>query len=49
MCIICVSPKRVRQPNVTTIRRMFQNNPDGAGYMVARDGKVIISNVTKLL
>ena len=43
MCIICVSPKLVRQPNVTTIRRMFQNNPDGAGYMVARDGKVIIS------
>ena len=43
MCIICVSPKRVRQPNVTTIRRMFQNNPDGAGYMVARDGKVTIS------
>ena len=43
MCIICVSPKRVRQPNVTTIRRMFRNNPDGAGYMVARDGKVIIS------
>ena len=43
MCIICVSPKRVRQPNVTTIRRMFRNNPDGAGYRVARDGKVIIS------
>ena len=43
MCIICVSPKRVRQPNVTTIRRMFRNNPDGAGYMVARDGKVTIS------
>lgn len=43
MCIICVSPKRVRQPNVTTMRRMFQNNPDGAGYMVAHDGKVIIS------
>ena len=43
MCIICVSPKRVRQPNVTTIRRMFQNNPDGAGYMFARDGKVTIS------
>ena len=43
MCIICVSPKRVRQPNVTTIRRMFQNNPDGAGSLVARDGKGIIS------
>ena len=43
MCIICVSPKRVRQPNITTIRRMFRNNPDGAGYMVARDGKVTIS------
>ena len=43
MCIICVSPKRVRQPNVTTIRRMFRNNPDGAGYMYARDGMVHIS------
>ena len=43
MCIICVSPKRVRQPSITTIKNMFARNPHGAGYMYARDGKVIIS------
>lgn len=43
MCIICVSPTGVRQPNFTTIRTMFRNNPHGAGYMFARDGKVHIS------
>lgn len=43
MCIICVSPKGTRQPNITTIRTMFKRNPDGAGYMFARDGKVHIS------
>lgn len=43
MCIICVSPAGVRQPNHTTIRTMFKNNPHGAGYMFARDGKVHIS------
>ena len=43
MCIICVSPTGVRQPNYTTIRTMFRNNPHGAGYMFARDGKVHIS------
>ena len=43
MCIICVSPKRVRQPNITAIRNMFNRNPHGAGYMFARDGKVTIS------
>lgn len=43
MCIICVSPKGVRQPSVATIRTMFQRNPHGAGYMCIRDGKVFIS------
>ena len=43
MCIICVSPRKVRQPSLTTIRTMFQRNPHGAGYMVARDGAVHIS------
>ena len=43
MCIICVSPRRVRQPSLDTIRTMFLHNPHGAGYMVARDGKVEIS------
>jgi predicted glutamine amidotransferase len=43
MCIICVSPKGVRQPNISTIRTMFRRNPHGAGYMCIRDGKVFIS------
>lgn len=43
MCIICVSPKGVRQPSTTAIRTMFFQNPHGAGYMFARDGKVTIS------
>ena len=43
MCIICVSPKGVRQPSIATIRTMFRRNPHGAGYMCARDGKVYIS------
>ena len=43
MCIICVSPAGVRQPSFKTICTMFRNNPHGAGYMFARDGKVHIS------
>ena len=43
MCIICVSPKKVRQPSLATIRQMFRSNPHGAGYMVAHDGIVHIS------
>lgn len=43
MCIICVSPKGVRQPSIATIRTMFRRNPHGAGYMCVRDGKVFIS------
>ena len=43
MCIICVSPKGIRQPDDQTIRTMFAHNPHGAGYMVARDGRVQIS------
>jgi len=43
MCIICVSPRKVRQPSLATIRTMFRHNPHGAGYMVARNGKVEIS------
>ena len=43
MCIICVSPKKVRQPSLATIKTMFLRNPHGAGYMFARDGIVHIS------
>ena len=43
MCIICVSPRGVRQPSLSTIHTMFQRNPHGAGFMCIRDGKVFIS------
>lgn len=43
MCIICVSPKGVRQPSLSQLHNMFQRNPHGAGYMCIRDGKVFIS------
>lgn len=42
MCIIAVSKIGVKQPSLDTMRTMFENNPDGAGYMFARDGKVYI-------
>lgn len=42
MCVICVSKKGIRQPNEQEIRNMWESNPHGAGYMVARDGKVEI-------
>ena len=42
MCVICASPKGTRQPSISEIKSMFWRNPDGAGYMYARDGKVFI-------
>lgn len=42
MCIICVSRSGIRQPDERTLHTMFKRNPDGAGYMVARDGAVHI-------
>ena len=42
MCVICASPAGVRQPSISEIKRMFRQNPDGAGYMFARNGKVAI-------
>ena len=43
MCVICCSAAGVRQPDMTTLRRMFETNPHGAGYMSARAGRVEIS------
>ena len=43
MCIICVSEKGIKQPTMELIETMFATNPDGAGYMVAEDGRVRIS------
>ena len=42
MCIICVSPKGAPQPTRDQIKTMFEHNPHGAGYMVARNGAVQI-------
>lgn len=42
MCIIAVSKAGVKQPSLDQLRNMFTRNPDGAGFMYARDGKVII-------
>lgn len=40
MCVICASPAGTRQPTIKEIKAMFEWNPHGAGYMVARGGKV---------
>ncbi len=42
MCIIAVSKKGVKQPTLEHLRNMFERNPDGAGYMFARNGSVTI-------
>ena len=42
MCVICVSNKGIKQPTKETLKTMFQNNPHGAGYMVARNDGVEI-------
>jgi hypothetical protein len=43
MCVICVSNSGIRQPSEKQLATMFENNPHGAGYMVARNGSVYIS------
>lgn len=42
MCIICVSEKGVRQPNMNEINNMWMRNPHGAGYMSIKNGMVEI-------
>ena len=42
MCIICVSKSGIRQPGDALLRSMFLHNPHGAGFMYARDGRVMI-------
>lgn len=38
MCIICYKPNKVDLPSDDTIRVMFKNNPDGAGFMYPLGG-----------
>lgn len=42
MCVICVKRRGVRMPTEAEARAMWDRNPDGAGYMYARDGQVVI-------
>ena len=42
MCIICISPSKVRQPDLHTLATMFYRNPHGAGFMFTRYGRVYI-------
>ena len=42
MCIICAKAKGVDMPSADTIANMWNRNPDGAGFMYAKDGKVKI-------
>lgn len=41
MCVICISPKGIRQPNNTEIKAMFEANPHGAGYMCVTDDGLV--------
>lgn len=45
MCIIAIKPKNVKMFDDLTIETMFENNPDGAGYMYydSKIKKVVIS------
>lgn len=42
MCVICVKRQGVQMPTIKNVMDMWKRNPDGAGYMYVRDGKLII-------
>lgn len=42
MCIIAAKPAGIAMPSDETIETMWYNNPDGAGFMYAKDGRVQI-------
>lgn len=42
MCVICVKDRGVKMPTIDNIKKMWETNPHGAGFMYARDGKVYI-------
>ncbi len=42
MCIICIKPKGAAIPSDQVIKTMFAHNPHGAGYMIAKRGRVYI-------
>ena len=40
MCIIVAKPIGIQMPTIHTLEKCFDNNPDGAGIMLASKGKV---------
>jgi hypothetical protein len=42
MCIIAIKESGIEFPNIETMYNCFDNNPDGAGFMYPRAGKVHI-------
>lgn len=42
MCIICVKPTGIEMPTEATLETMWENNPDGAGFMYVANGNVNI-------
>lgn len=42
MCIIAYKPKNEKLPSQNVLKQCFESNPHGAGFMVARGGKVHI-------
>ena len=42
MCVIAAKPAGIEMPTETQIETMWMKNPDGAGFMYARGGKVQI-------
>jgi predicted glutamine amidotransferase len=42
MCVIAVKPKNIDFPNNELITKMWNSNPDGAGYMYSLNGAVYI-------
>ena len=43
MCIIAIKNKNIKMWDDSIIKVMFKNNPDGAGFMYAKNGKVYIN------
>lgn len=42
MCIIAIKPAGIKMPATKTIENCWYNNPDGAGFMYAKEGCVYI-------
>lgn len=42
MCVILYKPTGIKMPSRTDLKACFKHNPDGAGFMLPLDNKVII-------